>query len=165
MEKIMKKITVGVALALTMSANAFAAGTISEAQRVSTDVAFGKSATFVASITPITGLPAGETADKTVIATVSVTGAGGSWALGSDPNDSSAGAPDKGWTMKSKTDSTKTVRVAVDNDGRLTYVTLGNVVWNIYPATKSASIITYGKQTIQAGDDYDLGVNVAKYVP
>ncbi|MDC7861409.1 hypothetical protein [Pantoea ananatis] len=162
----MKKITIGVALALTLSANAFAAddGTISEAQRVSTNVGFGQSATFAAIITPVTGLSAGVTNDQTVIATVSVTGAGGTWALGSDPNDTSAGAPDKGWTMKSTSDPTKTVKVAVSNTGRQKYIEDGKVIWNIYPATTSASIITYGKQTIAAAADYDLGVNVAKYV-
>ena len=93
-----------------------------------------------------------------------MTGAGGTWALGSDPNDSTAVAPDRGWTMKSKTDSTKTVKVAADNSNRQKYEEIDGTGWNIYQAGTTANIVTFGKQTIGAADDYDLGVNVAKYV-
>lgn len=165
----MKKLLIAslIASSVLSSTTVFAA-TVDQSKNISTSVAFGATTTFDGTITPVTGLPAGATADNTTIATVNVVNPGSSWLISNDPNDSANvnKAPDQGWVMKSASDSSKTVKVKLSNDGRLDYQpNLANRNWNRMPPTATAKIVTYGAQSISSGDDYNLTVTIARYLP
>lgn len=165
----MKKLFIASLIASSvLSSTTVFAESAEQSKIISTPVAFGATTTFDGTITPVNGLPAGATEDNTTIATVSVVNPGAAWLIGNDPNDTanSTKAPDQGWVMKSLSDSTKQVKVKVSNDGRIDYKpNLGGRNWNRMPPTSVAKIVTNTKQTIAAGDDYELAVTIARYLP
>ncbi|PIJ43155.1 hypothetical protein [Tatumella sp. OPLPL6] len=165
----MKKLLIAslIASSVISSTTVFAA-TVDQSKNINTKVTFGATSTFDGTITPVTGLPAGTTADNTTIATVSVVNPGSSWLISNDPNDQDniSNAPDKGWVMKSLSDPSKKVKVRLSNDDRLDYQgNLGGRNWNRMPPTAIAKIVTNTGQNIAAGNDYDLTVTIARYLP
>jgi hypothetical protein len=153
---------------LLFSSGTTLAESIDKLTQVSGIVAFGQPTQFAADMQTVSGLNAGVTPDNTLIATVGVTGGGGFWLIGIDPTDADAAghAPDQGWTMKSKSVPTKTVKVKITNDNRVDYKpNLNNLNWNRMSADTRAKIVVSSQQNILAGDDYQLTVNVAKYIP
>lgn len=137
---------------------------------VSGIVKFGETVEFGGNIQTVDGLPAGKNPDKTLIATVGVTGSGAFWLIGIDPNDSVAAgnAPDQGWTMKSRSSPNKEVKVKISSENRVDYkpsIGSSNVKWNRMSSDQRAKVILNGDQNVFAGDDYQLTVNVAKYIP
>ncbi|MCL9669437.1 hypothetical protein L2C91_13795 [Rosenbergiella epipactidis] len=165
----MKKLLIAsLVVSSVLSSTTVFAATVDQSKNINTKVAFGATTTFDGTITPVMGLPAGTTADNTTIATVSVVNPGSSWLISNDPNDTTnvSKAPDKGWVMKSVSDPTKTVKVRLSNDDRLDYQGgLGGRNWNRMPPTAVAKIVTDTSQNIAAGDDYDLTVTIARYLP
>lgn len=165
----MKKLLIASLIASSvLSSTTVFASTVDQSKNINTKVAFGATTTFDGTITPVMGLPAGTTADNVTIATVSVVNPGSSWLISNDPNDTAnvTKAPDKGWVMKSVSDPTKTVKVRLSNDDRLDYQgSLGGRNWNRMPPTAVAKIVTDSSQNIAAGDDYDLTVTIARYLP
>lgn len=156
--------------ALVFSSGSTLAATAEQPMTVSGTVQFGQTTELKGDLRTVGGLPAGATDNGTLIATVGVTGGGSYWLIGIDPNDttSAGNAPDQGWIMKSESTPTKLVKVKISNENRVDYqpnLGAGNFKWNRMRADQRANIIVNGKQNVDAGDDYRLTVNIAKYVP